>query len=272
MSGRRALSSAPPSQDLILKVVAVTTASTLLVASVIFYFVYRYAMARERQKNMIESSFPKGMSVDYKVSQQNRALKSLDISGKGNDVLSLQKLEGGQLDSFSTISFNASKSEEKKRSESKRHGTKLFGQTQETQSVGKTSNFTNSEQSPDIPSQPMSCNVILVKQSAPPPPPPPPPPPVLPKKFPVPPIPKLPARKKPSAPPLPRLRQDRSSLKLLTDQIGKMNSTRTEALKEKSSKGKVEVQMKMKPLHWDKVTANVDHSVVWNEINAGSLR
>lgn len=270
MSVRRALSSAPPSQDLILKVIAVTTASTLLVASVIFYFVFRYAMARERRKNMIGSSFPKGISVDYKDSQQDRALKSLDISDNSSDVLFLQKLEGGQLDSFSTISLKSSKSEKKKRSDSRRHGTELFGQSQETQSVRKTSNFTNSEQPPSFPSQPMPCNVILVKQST--PPTPPLPPPVLPKKFPVPPIPKLPSRKKPPAPPLPRLRSDRSSLKLLTDQIGKMNSTETEALKEKSSTGNVEVQMKMKPLHWDKVTANVDHSVVWNEINAGSLR
>ncbi|KAH6797430.1 formin 8 [Perilla frutescens var. hirtella] len=29
---------------------------------------------------------------------------------------------------------------------------------------------------------------------------------------------------------------------------------------------------KLKPLHWDKVTANADHSMVWNEINDGSLR
>lgn len=32
-------------------------------------------------------------------------------------------------------------------------------------------------------------------------------------------------------------------------------------------------EMKLKPLHWDKVqTDNVDHSVVWNEIKDGSLR
>ncbi|PIN04909.1 hypothetical protein CDL12_22560 [Handroanthus impetiginosus] len=31
-------------------------------------------------------------------------------------------------------------------------------------------------------------------------------------------------------------------------------------------------QMKLKPLHWDKVTANADYSMVWNEINNGSFR
>ncbi|KAL0342766.1 UNVERIFIED_CONTAM: Formin-like protein 8 [Sesamum calycinum] len=31
-------------------------------------------------------------------------------------------------------------------------------------------------------------------------------------------------------------------------------------------------QMKLKPLHWDKVIANADHSMVWNEINDGSFR
>ncbi|KAL0440807.1 UNVERIFIED_CONTAM: Formin-like protein 8 [Sesamum radiatum] len=30
-------------------------------------------------------------------------------------------------------------------------------------------------------------------------------------------------------------------------------------------------QMKLKPLHWDKVIANADHSMVWNEINDGSF-
>ncbi|KAL8457639.1 hypothetical protein ACS0TY_035488 [Phlomoides rotata] len=31
-------------------------------------------------------------------------------------------------------------------------------------------------------------------------------------------------------------------------------------------------KMKLKPLHWDKVIANADHSMVWNEINDGSFR
>ncbi|KAH9719997.1 protein eds1-related [Citrus sinensis] len=30
--------------------------------------------------------------------------------------------------------------------------------------------------------------------------------------------------------------------------------------------------IRLKPLHWDKVATNVDHSMVWNEINDGSLR
>lgn len=31
-------------------------------------------------------------------------------------------------------------------------------------------------------------------------------------------------------------------------------------------------KIKLKPLHWDKVIANADHSMVWNEINDGSFR
>ncbi|KAL7191196.1 hypothetical protein ACSBR2_023296 [Camellia fascicularis] len=44
-------------------------------------------------------------------------------------------------------------------------------------------------------------------------------------------------------------------------------NSRVEAPNGESTKG-----MKLKPLHWDKVIANADHSVVWDEINDGSFR
>ncbi|GMP53217.1 hypothetical protein CsSME_00018752 [Camellia sinensis var. sinensis] len=44
-------------------------------------------------------------------------------------------------------------------------------------------------------------------------------------------------------------------------------NSRVEAPNGESTKG-----IKLKPLHWDKVIANADHSVVWDEINDGSFR
>ncbi|KAL6997231.1 hypothetical protein U1Q18_007354 [Sarracenia purpurea var. burkii] len=38
------------------------------------------------------------------------------------------------------------------------------------------------------------------------------------------------------------------------------------------SKGFGDFQMKLKPVHWDKVIANDDHSMVWDKINDGSFR
>jgi hypothetical protein len=31
-------------------------------------------------------------------------------------------------------------------------------------------------------------------------------------------------------------------------------------------------EVKMKPLHWDKVNTNLDHSMVWDKIDRGSFR
>jgi hypothetical protein len=39
-----------------------------------------------------------------------------------------------------------------------------------------------------------------------------------------------------------------------------------------SSSGAENGQVKMKPLHWDKVNTNADHSMVWDKIDGGSFR
>jgi len=39
-----------------------------------------------------------------------------------------------------------------------------------------------------------------------------------------------------------------------------------------SSSGTENGQVKMKPLHWDKVNTDTDHSMVWDKIDGGSFR
>ncbi|CAK9138676.1 unnamed protein product [Ilex paraguariensis] len=110
-----------------------------------------------------------------------------------------------------------------------------------------------------------------IKQIPPPSPPPPPPPPPPPTPTPIKGLTKPPVKRNPAPPP--RVGGLASSLKPPAALRGKeISNNRTEASTEEITRGNGEVQWKMKPLHWDKVMANVDHSLVWNDINDGSFR
>nr|GMC72168.1 formin-like protein 4 [Ipomoea batatas] len=77
--------------------------------------------------------------------------------------------------------------------------------------------------------------------------------------------PAVPARTKPSAPPpLPE------SLKPPGEKAS--NHGKEQASTEGNTTQNCEIQVKLKPLHWDKVITNADHSLVWNDINTGSFR
>jgi hypothetical protein len=101
-----------------------------------------------------------------------------------------------------------------------------------------------------------------------PPPPPPPPPPAPLKKE----IPKAPLRPPllPCPPPLPKSKGFISSMKPPAAPKGKGNMK--EGIIGESSRDKGGGQTRLKPLHWDKVAADVDHSTVWDQINDGSFR
>ncbi|XP_058081412.1 formin-like protein 4 [Magnolia sinica] len=122
-----------------------------------------------------------------------------------------------------------------------------------------------------IPAAPLPPPPIIEKKNPVPPPPPPipakknsippPPPPIPAKKIPVPPpvLPRAGSSKRPPVPPM--------------GWKGKASSSKTsEASPLESSKEKVANQTKLKPLHWDKVTANAEHSMVWDKIGGGSFR
>lgn len=110
------------------------------------------------------------------------------------------------------------------------------------------------------------------KSSSPPPPAPPPPPPPPPivaglnKKSPAPPLPpppKVGAKEGPAPPPPPPRGRSLNSLsKPMPGKKGMMTGD--------SDSGKGSGQVKLKPLHWDKVNmANADHSMVWDKLNDG---
>ncbi|MCD7447682.1 hypothetical protein HAX54_032875 [Datura stramonium] len=106
-----------------------------------------------------------------------------------------------------------------------------------------------------------------------PPPAPPPPPPLPMKRIAKAPTPPNAAKLEPSPPPPPKGGSLSSSVKPPIAPRGKGSSRdKAEAQNEEKSKENGESQVKLRPLHWDKVVANADHSMVWDEINNGSFR
>lgn len=105
---------------------------------------------------------------------------------------------------------------------------------------------------------PPSLAFSVAKSPAQPPPPPPPPLPTPAKKSPMPPAPPPPPKagglkSSSNLPPAPKLNPDDNK-------------------QGESSSGTGNGQVKMKPLHWDKVNTNTDHSMVWDKIDGGSFR
>ncbi|KAK7367954.1 hypothetical protein VNO80_09974 [Phaseolus coccineus] len=111
---------------------------------------------------------------------------------------------------------------------------------------------------------------ILDKKNSPQPPPPPPP---IPKHMnsagaapPPPPPPPIPPRKSPAPPPPPPKASGlKSSSKPPPNPIERTAGTT-------SKQGDTSPEVKLKPLHWDKVNTNLDHSMVWDKIDRGSFR
>ncbi|XP_030531453.1 formin-like protein 4 [Rhodamnia argentea] len=128
---------------------------------------------------------------------------------------------------------------------------------------------------PCMPMQQMTASPPPPPSLLPPPSPPPPPPPISQPLKPL----VSPKRKVPSMPAPPPPPQKAapgvvfSSTKPPPVPRGKgADESKTCDPREESSRGADHGPTKLKPLHWDKVISNADHSVVWDQINDGSLR
>ncbi|KAI3452779.1 hypothetical protein Pfo_009442 [Paulownia fortunei] len=138
---------------------------------------------------------------------------------------------------------------------------------------------------PGAPSQPSLASAALPKGKMPAPQPPsssrPPPsqPPLAIRAVPKgemgalspPPPPPIPSNIRPAPPPLPPPNAGASSSPLKPPAPNGMPSNRLSSLGEGTS-GKGNGQVKLKPLHWDKVNPNVQHSMVWDKIDNGSFK
>ncbi|XP_059303853.1 formin-like protein 4 [Lycium ferocissimum] len=277
-----------------------------------FFYRYYVNRQRKKTKLKNSSFRREGSgSVPHQEVQQRGALKGLVVDENGLDVIYLRRFEDRQLGScFSKIWVNyIDEEEEEKRMDSggenpvsSDHIQEIpllqncisnVGSYEKKEVVTASQQTINSQQTyPQFPSASLqfqhkeitppsetpSQQAILLSQNPPqppiPPPSPPPPPPPLPmKRISKAPTPPNAAKSKPSPPPPPKGSGLSSLLKPPIAPRGKGSSQeKAEARNEEKSKDNGEIQVKLRPLHWDKVIANADHSMVWDEINNGSFR
>lgn len=126
--------------------------------------------------------------------------------------------------------------------------------------------------SPPLPPPPSAYFSAIPKAKSPEPPPPPPPPLILARENPAPPPPPppIPAKKSPAPPPAPPMAGgSRSSSKPPPAPIEMPGTAKPSG---EGMSGTGNDKMKLKPLHWDKVNTDADHSMVWDKLDRGSFR
>ncbi|XP_052181053.1 formin-like protein 4 [Diospyros lotus] len=297
-----AQASPPPSSkdQTVVKAVVATAVSTLVIAGLLFFLFYKLAMARKRRwGDKFESSFrlDQTVSTHQEFRQQGGTLKGIIVDEDGLDVLYVRKLEAGQLmNCFSKVWINPMEEEEKRMDArgDKPENSETIPEiplvqercyTADLAEVTKPATLTPSAMisqtetrwppPPQPPHPPPSPPPLGPNKQTPPPLPPPPPPPLPIKKIPPPPPPPpISAKRNPGPPPPPPGRGSlTSSLRPPpAPRVKTRSNSREEAPSGANAKRTEDVRIKLKPLHWDKVIANADHSMVWNEINDGSFR
>lgn len=273
-----------------------TAASTVVVSALLFFLLLRYSR-RKREENVAAAAAAGGRP--NAVAPQNNSftryggnVKGLIVDENGLDVLYWKNLqEGENRTSFKKQyykSLREEQKEEEKRIVSERDRERrskppvqevplLRGKSSTSQSpswqekddqiIEKAASFSNPI-SVKVEKQ-VSSSIQLKHNVAPPLPPPPgasrlQQPQVLAveavKAAPPPPPPPMPSNKGPAPPPPP------PPMRPPPPKSGP--SKRSSSAGEGSTNEKV----KLKPLHWDKVNPNVEHSMVWDKIDKGSFK
>lgn len=262
--------------------IVATAATTLAVAAIFFFLFHRFYVARRNQpENKANSSFHREEVITKSL---GRNVKGVIVDENGMEVFYLKKLESGQLGKdFPKVVFNPSyeedQDEEEKRVNVEEETCKSSRPHHHEEVQLLHLDSTDFSFADDIMSKPVvqkpilqvtpsapymvmqkpTMHALVLPPSSPPPPPtplPPPPPP------PPPPLPVLVKRKSLQPPNLPK-----------TPASGRANNKKADLTTTGENSKTIGVsQMKLKPLHWDKVAADVDHSMVWDEINDGSFR
>ncbi|KAM7276276.1 hypothetical protein ACFE04_018142 [Oxalis oulophora] len=223
----------------VLKVIIVAVASTILAITIIFFFIRKLAARLHDVNKYHESSFHREEGIAT-LGMYGKRVKGLIVDENGHDVLYMRNSNGQLKTVFPKVTFNPTYEEQGKTKDAMITNPKASSLCEKTHAITQHSENDNenhkSTQPPSIP-----------------PPPPPPPPPV--KKN-VLTVPKLGSHVVSSS-----LRPPVAPRGIAIDK----NKTTTQI-------GDASCQMKLKALYWDKVTANCDHSLVWNQVNDGSLR
>ncbi|KAE8672953.1 Formin-like protein 7 [Hibiscus syriacus] len=220
----------------IAKAVAVTAGITIVIAAVFFFFIRRYDLAQGKRERVGDSSRPRVPLDEFARVDGN--IKGLIVDENGLDVLYWRQLQNeAAMNGFQLEVLHVPKDEEE---EEGGDGGGMFRKGDRSKKIEPTNEFP----------------LLRGKSSAshvPPPPMPPPPPP-----------------KSPAPPPPPPKKAGGLVTSLKPPPAARNNSGRCKA-GESSGDGD-DYQVKLKPLHWDKVNKkHADHSMVWDKINGGSF-
>ncbi|KAK4376783.1 hypothetical protein RND71_003079 [Anisodus tanguticus] len=270
--------------------IGVTAASTVVLSALLFFFLVWYPRRRRRQQeggseNGVDHPRGGGGATTTPVVAQDQFLKfegnlkGVIVDENGLDVLYWRKLESGEVNKESfkkkKVFVNAlSDEEEEKRMISRGVGgrKKSDHPIQELPLLRGKSSTSQSPSWLDLENKPPPSDGIVFKpmekqesssqleSRAPPPstPPPPPPPPLS-----VSAVQKAPG---PSPPPPPVIRKGPP---LPTPPI---NPSGLPSSSGEGTSGSGSDKVKLKPLHWDKLNANVEHSMVWDKLDRGSFK
>lgn len=271
-------SASPSSNNAVVKAIAATAATTIVVVGIFLLLFKRFVIARRHKKKKANTIF---LREDDEVTlgefmNFGGNVKGLIVEENGVDVLYLRKLEGGQLEtSFPKVVFNPSFEDEKEKRVDVRVEGPRKSQSQEVPLPSECSEGIPPEVVKtvlQIPTPP----IILKKETRTPPPPPPKKIPLPPPPPPPPPPPFLPAKRSLAPPPPPPPPKAGNSVSLLKPPPAPRTKANNKSWAEASVGGSLRMagtgQRTLKPLHWDKVIANADHSMVWDKIIDGSFR
>ncbi|XP_059316625.1 formin-like protein 4 [Lycium ferocissimum] len=277
--------------------IGVTAASTVVLSALLFFFLVRYSRSRKRRleggsANGVDhprggagasasgNATTPGVAQDQFLKFEGN-LKGVIVDENGLDVLYWRKLESDEVNKESfkkkKVFANALRDEEEEKRIISRgvggrrppeHPIQEFPLLRGKSSTSQSPSWLDLENNP-----PPSAGIVFkpmerqdsssqLESRAPPPAPTPPPPPPLPslsvsviQNAPSPPPPPPPGvRKGPPLPPPPI-------------HPGRLPSSSGEG-----TSGSGNDKVKLKPLHWDKLNANVEHSMVWDKLDRGSFK
>ncbi|KAL2344267.1 hypothetical protein Fmac_005552 [Flemingia macrophylla] len=292
--------------------VAATAATSIVVCGLVFILVQRCLRARKRKREEISNTASRGdtrvVPQGNVLERIDGNVKGLIVDEDGLDVIYWRKLEGKNSDKDLRKEVLSSPKNKEKEVKEDGHDENQVKRSKSIQEIpllrGKSSTshlniypevdepyrFSpissppafSSVSAPTPPILPATVGVVIKGVQKPDSPiqPSTPPPPISPSTpssttfsavpkttnpAPSPPPPPIPARRSPAPPPLPSSKLPPAPN--VMPAVKQINS---------SGKGMPETsndQVKLKPLHWDKVnTNNADHSMVWDKVDRGSFR
>ncbi|XAR48030.1 hypothetical protein NMG60_11030722 [Bertholletia excelsa] len=272
------------SKEAVVKAIGATAATTLVLSGLVFFLFLKYSQNRRKREN----NRPNPYAENYNEFTRFKGnLKGVIVDEDGLDVLYWKNLhEDSRADKFNKdISRNSAKEEEKRVTDTTQRSKKSNTPVQESPLLrGKSSTSHNPiwlqpEDKAEIALEPVekeNSSIQPTKQSPPPPQPPPPPPPTTPvlavPKAPPPPPPPVPAKKGPAPPPTPPKPPGLASSSRPPPPPPKERQDQGEFSDRGGAVEEGNKKVKLKPLHWDKVNPNVEHSMVWHKIEGGSFR